>query len=80
MTSAEFKRWREHMGWSQQAAANALGISKPSVEVYEHGRRLDDGRNVVIPRAIELACAALALGIRSYNGGTITIPTIGSAD
>jgi transcriptional regulator with XRE-family HTH domain len=56
------------MGLTQQAAADALGISKPSIDLYEFGRRRDDNRPVVIPKPVELACAALALGIKSYKG------------
>jgi transcriptional regulator with XRE-family HTH domain len=51
------------MRWSQQEAADALGQSKGNIQNYERGRRRDDERPVVIPRTVELACAALALGI-----------------
>jgi transcriptional regulator with XRE-family HTH domain len=51
------------MGMSQQQAANALGISKSSVVNYETGSRREDERPVVIPRTIELACAALTFGV-----------------
>jgi len=54
------------MGLSQQGTADALGMSKASVELYERGSRRDDDRPVVIPRTVELACAALAQGITSY--------------
>ena len=56
------------MGYSQQAAADALGISKPSIDLYERGKRRDDERPVIIPKTVALACAALALGISSYSG------------
>lgn len=59
MTPDDFKAWRATMGLSQQAAADALGISKGSVELYEAGKRRDDGRPVIIPRTVALACAAL---------------------
>jgi transcriptional regulator with XRE-family HTH domain len=68
MSPAEFRAWRKHMGWSQQEAADALDLGKSSVELYERGSRRDDNRPVVIPKTVELACAALALGIRSYSG------------
>jgi hypothetical protein len=69
MTAEQFKAWREHMGFMRPAAARALGISVGSVELYERGRRRDDEtREVVIPKTVELACAALALGIKSYEG------------
>lgn len=59
MSPDDFKAWRTTMGLSQQAAADALGISKGSVELYEAGKRRDDGRPVVIPKTVALACAAL---------------------
>ena len=67
VTSTQFKQWREFMGLSQQEAARALGLSKGSIELYERGSRRDDDRPVVVPKAVELACAALMHGITSYN-------------
>lgn len=68
MTPEQFKAWRKHMNLSQQEAADALGLSKGSVDLYERGRRREDERPVVIPKTVELACAALALGITHYDG------------
>lgn len=68
MTNAQFKAWRKHMGFTMAEAAKALGISPGSVELYERGARRDNSRPVVIPRPVELACAALALGIKGYEG------------
>ena len=68
MTPDQFKSWRHHMQFSQREASEALGVSKGSVELYEHGARRDDGRAVVIPKTIELACAAIALGVKYYDG------------
>ena len=45
-----------------------LGLSTGTIELYKRGTRRDDGRAVVIPKTVELACAALALGIRKYDG------------
>jgi transcriptional regulator with XRE-family HTH domain len=56
MTPEKFKSWRESLGLSQQAAADALGLSKGSIELYERGSRRDDGRPVVIPKTVQLAC------------------------
>lgn len=70
MSPEQFKAWREHLGLSQQDAAAALGISKGSVQLYERGARREDERPVVIPKTVALACAAIALGIRRYDGPT----------
>ena len=61
MSPEQFKAWRKHMGFSQQEAAEALGASRRALQNYEKSEE-------AMPRTIELACAALALGIRSYEG------------
>jgi transcriptional regulator with XRE-family HTH domain len=59
MNSHEFKVWRMAMNFTQDAAADALGISKPTVVNYESGKRREDNRIVEIPSWVGLACAAL---------------------
>src|SRR5216683_4506669 len=70
MTPLEFKAWRIEMGFSsQQQAADALGISKSTVEQYESGRRRDNGQPVGIPVYIDLACKALRMSRgNAYSG------------
>jgi hypothetical protein len=48
------------LGLSQLAAANVLGLSKGSIELYERGSRRDDGRAVEIPVTVQLSCKYLA--------------------
>lgn len=56
MTAEDLKAWRKRLGFrSQGKAAAVLGCSKRAYFNYENGRE--------IPRYIELACAAVALGI-----------------
>ncbi|MDX6806332.1 helix-turn-helix transcriptional regulator [Terrihabitans rhizophilus] len=69
MAPEQFKAWRAHMKLSQAKAADALGISKGSIEHYEAGKTRD-GRPAPVPKTVALACAALALGITSYEGPT----------
>lgn len=59
MTPQEFRDWRIAMGLTQQEAAEELGISKSTVELYESGKRRDTKEAVVIPKMVGLACAAL---------------------
>lgn len=59
MTPDDFKAWRSVMGFNQIQAAEALGLSKSSIELYEKGTRRDDGRPVEIPLTVALACSAL---------------------
>ena len=68
MTNEQFREWRERMHWSQAAAAQELGVSKRTVQLYEAGTR--DGRAVEIPRAVEIACFALERGLRGYGAAT----------
>lgn len=68
MTAEEFKRWRGSLGWSQAEAAKALDISVKMLSLYERGFRYENnGAPVVIPKTVELACAALAMGIHHYR-------------
>lgn len=62
MSPAAIKSWRARLGLSQQAAAEALGVSLRMYAYYEKGRR-EDGRTVEIPRTVALAAAAVAFGL-----------------
>ena len=66
MTPEQFKTWRKRHFRSQQAAADALGLSRDTVVNYEAGRRRDSDQPVEIPRTVELACAAIEEGITGY--------------
>lgn len=68
MTNDQFKAWRRHVGLTMVEAAKALGVSTGSIELYERGSRREDNRPVKIPKPVELACAAVALGILKYDG------------
>ena len=66
MTPEQFKHWRKSQGLKQGAAADLLGLKRRMIQYYEKGNR--DGRNVSIPKYIRLACYAITLGVRDYNG------------
>ncbi|GGD93006.1 hypothetical protein GCM10011390_09680 [Aureimonas endophytica] len=66
MEAKAFRAWRKEMGLKQRDAAEKLGLKKRVIQYYEKGDR--DGRAVEIPKAVELACLALALGFESYDG------------
>src|SRR5215472_650540 len=61
MTPAALLAWREHMGYSQRDASVALGCSRMAYGGWELGKHQ-------IPAYIELACDALALGMREPLG------------
>ena len=62
MTPEALKAWSKRLGLTQQAAANALGVSLRMYAYYEKGHR-EDGRTVEIPRTVALAAAAVAFGL-----------------
>lgn len=66
MTPQEFKNWRKEMGFSQTQAAEKLGLSKATIENYDKGTRREDGREVVIPQTVALACSALYKGLKPW--------------
>ena len=55
MTNEEFNAWRQRLGLTYAAAAEALGTSERSV--YNYAR--DGEPQFIIPRYIELACCEL---------------------
>jgi transcriptional regulator with XRE-family HTH domain len=63
---SEFKRWRKSLELSQKQAAEALGLKRRMVQYYEKGER--DGEKVAVPKAVRLACWALAAGVADYHG------------
>lgn len=66
MQPEEFKNWRKSQGLRQKEAAELLGLKKRVIQYYEKGKR--DGKNVDIPKAVELACFAISIGVRSFDG------------
>lgn len=67
MTPKQFKAWRDRMELTQAGAADALGLSKGTIELYERGQRPGaDPRPVEIPKTVALACMALRAGIVGY--------------
>jgi len=69
MKPSEFKAWRKLMKMTQKDAASALGLKSRIIQYYEKGER--NGEKFAIPKAIELACYALTLGVESYAGPEI---------
>jgi len=65
--SSAFRQWREHMGVSQIQAADWLGVTSKTIHNWETGRH-PDGSEKEVPKAVALACAALQVGFRDYQG------------
>lgn len=66
MNAKQFRRWRKSLGLKQNDAAELLGLKKRMIQYYEKGDR--DGRKVGIPKAVRLACFAIAEGVREFDG------------
>lgn len=66
MSPSSFKRWRKSLKLSQKEAANALGLKRRAVQYYEKGER--NGESLKIPKAVRLACFAIAQGCDDYGG------------
>ena len=59
MDKDSFKKWRKKNGFSQQEAANMLGLKRRMIQYYEKGKKGD--KIIQIPKYIELACEGLDL-------------------
>jgi len=66
MSPTQFKKWRKTLGFKQKDVADLLGLKKRMIQYYEKGDR--DGRQVEIPKSIRLACYAISLGARDFDG------------
>lgn len=66
MLPEQFKQWRKEMKFTQAQAADALGLSKATIENYDKGIRREDGREVIIPIIVAFACNALLHKLKPY--------------
>lgn len=69
MTPSDLATWRAQLGYTQRAAAAALGITLPTYQRLERGAEWADGAAVTIDRRTALACAALAAGLGEWSPG-----------
>ena len=67
MTTADLAAWRQHMGYTQRAAAAALGVTLATYQRLERGAEWAGGAAVTIDRRTALACAALAAGLPEWS-------------
>lgn len=52
MERDQLKEWRQRLGLSQEAAGEALGLHRRTIQEYEAG-------NLPVPKVVELACKQL---------------------
>jgi transcriptional regulator with XRE-family HTH domain len=77
MTNEQFKFWRERMNLSRADLAEIFDVTINTIGAWENGYRLSGthGRkDAAVPKSVQLACAAIQLGVREYDGaGPIVI-------
>lgn len=66
MSAQAFRKWRKSLHLKQKEAADALGLKKRIIQYYEKGHR--DGKPVIIPRTVRLACYAISQGVADFSG------------
>lgn len=70
MTPADLLAWRQHMGYTQHQAAQALGITPSAYQALERGRSYVTGKPMAIDRRTALACGAIAAGVGEFISKT----------
>lgn len=58
MDEHDLKAWRERLGLSQPAGAEAIGVARRTLQYYEGGQP--------IPKTVALACSAVAAGLKPW--------------
>lgn len=79
MTNAQLAAYRERLGLTQRELAHRAGLGLSTLKDLERGYRQDgEGRRrpATISKTVELALAAIELGITSYDGRKLTEPAV----
>ena len=67
MTPADLRAWQAAMGYTQDRAAEALGMSSSGYKDLVAGVRRTTGKPIgLIDRRTALACAAIAAGLGEW--------------
>lgn len=67
LTGEVIREWRIATGWTQEEAADELGISKSSLRNYERGDRPDKEAPVEVPKLIDWALSAINARLRPFS-------------
>lgn len=68
MTPDHLRQWQADMGYTDRAAADALGMAPRNYQQLKRGTSYSTGKPVTIDRRTALACAALRAGIPPEGG------------
>jgi transcriptional regulator with XRE-family HTH domain len=71
MDGKHLRMWRKTLGMSQKDAAEALGLKLRILQYYEKGER--DGKPIKAPKAVRLACWAIAQGRSDFSNDDIKL-------
>ena len=63
MTNQDLRKWQKQMGYTYDSAALALGMHRAT---YARHLKIE-----TVDRTVELACAALSVGIAEYKADQI---------
>ena len=67
MTPADLRAWQSAMGYTQQHAAEALGMTRSNYADLVTGIRRTTGKVIeTLDRRTALACAAVAIGLGEW--------------
>lgn len=80
MTHEEFDAWVRMYFRSRTAAARALDMHPDTITIMATGQRRDGRAAKPVPKAVALACAALAMGVTEYHGGRVTLGIRAASD
>lgn len=64
MSGNELYRWRSRLGYTQQQAADAMGVERRTYQALEHGRDRNTGAPLAPSKRTRLAAAAIERGIQ----------------
>ncbi|MEM8687862.1 MAG: helix-turn-helix transcriptional regulator [Pseudomonadota bacterium] len=70
MDPKQFRKWRRSLNLKQRDAAELLGLKKRMIQYYESGER--DGKAVMVPKYVRLACYALSKNVADFDGEKVT--------
>jgi hypothetical protein len=71
MTGDQLEQWRVHTGMPVTKVVGVLGVSRNAWYTWVKGTQ-------PVPKAIELACAAVSLGVRSYPPSSSSVEPTGA--
>ena len=64
MNNTTLSRWRSRLGYTQQQAADAMGVERRTYQALEHESERNTGAPLAPSKRTRLAAAAIEAGIR----------------